>query len=245
MDADDLQSLCALGQRQLVEMEYLAAEATLVRAEQLALARGDFDTLSRLYMPLQEARRQRRQRCGEGIVELDLLAQSPSDQLDADAIVDAHPHGQLLVAGWGSVQPALRVRQLQSERGLYLETYLGAVYPIGAGRAVVFVPLADVRLPDPSKIRSIDELIDKLPAHCVVMSESELPRGSKRGDWATFALTMSLWERLHAPFLASADAEVDPLRKIEGYRRAIRVDYACELAHQKLADVARSVLKTA
>jgi hypothetical protein len=50
---------------------------------------------------------------------------------------------------------------------------------------------------------------------------------------------MSLWERLHAPFLASADAEVDPMRKIEAYRRAIQVDYACELAHQKLADVAR------
>jgi hypothetical protein len=239
MESDDLQSLCATGQRQLVEMDYLAAEATLVRAEKLALERRDFDTLSRLYMPLQEARRQRRQRCGEGIIQLDLLARSSTDQPDPDAVVDSHPHGQLLVAGWGSIEPALRVRQLQSERGLYLETYLGAVYPIGAGRAVVLVPLADMRLPDPAEIRSIDELIGKLPAHGVVMSESELPRGSKRGDWQTFALTMSLWERLHAPFLASADAEVDPMRKIEAYRRAIQVDYACELAHQKLADVAR------
>jgi hypothetical protein len=245
MESDDLQSLCATGQRQLVEMDYLAAEATLVRAEELALAHRDFDTLSRLYMPLQEARRQRRQRCGEGIVRLDLLARSSSEQPDPGAIVDSYPHGQLLVAGWGSIEPALRVRQLQSARGLYLETYLGAVYPIGAGRAVLLVPLADMRLPDPSEIGSIDELVRKIPAHCVVLSESELPQGALRADTKTFAFTMSLWEKLHAPFFASADAEVDPLRKIEGYRRAIRVDYACELAHQKLADVARALVSRA
>ena len=65
-DAGDLQALCDRGQTLLERMEYLAAEAVLVEADHLATTRGDFDTLARLYMPLQEARRQRRQRCGEG-----------------------------------------------------------------------------------------------------------------------------------------------------------------------------------
>ena len=35
----------------------------------------------------------------------------------------------------------------------------------------------------------------------------------------------------------------DPIQKIEGYRKTIAVDYACELAHQKLADVARTIAR--
>ena len=31
----------------------------------------------------------------------------------------------------------------------------------------------------------------------------------------------------------------DAMAKIEGYRKTIRVDPACELAHQKLSDIAR------
>src|SRR5438105_1866092 len=107
----ELQSLCELGQDQLMRMEYLAAEATLVRAEQLAWEQRDFDTLARLYMPLQETRRQRRQRCGEGIVRLDLMSSGADDKLGADEIVARYPQGQLLVAGWGSTAPALRVRE--------------------------------------------------------------------------------------------------------------------------------------
>jgi hypothetical protein len=35
-----------------------------------------------------------------------------------------------------------------------------------------------------------------------------------------------------------ADAEKDAIKKIQAYRRTIAVDYACELAHQKLSAVA-------
>src|SRR5438046_594463 len=94
--ADDLQAQCELGQQQLMRTEYLQAEATLADAEARAWAARDFDTLSRLYMPLQEARRQRRQRCGEGIVCLDLFATGPHDDLDARHVVENYPHGQLL-----------------------------------------------------------------------------------------------------------------------------------------------------
>jgi hypothetical protein len=56
---------------------------------------------------------------------------------------------------------------------------------------------------------------------------------------------MGLWERLHLPFLAAADMQADPVQRIEHYRRTIRVDYACELAHQKLSDVARELGRAA
>src|ERR1700751_3590270 len=120
---NDLQQLCELGQEQLMRMEYLAAEETLCRAEVIARDQRDFDTLGRLYMPLQEARRQRRQRCGEGAVCLDLLAASESDHLDAREIIGNFPIGQLLVAGWASIEPALQLRRLQREKMLYVETF--------------------------------------------------------------------------------------------------------------------------
>jgi len=225
-----------------MRMEYLEAEATLASAEADAWAARDFDTLSRLYMPLQETRRQRRQRCGEGVVRLDMLATGPEHALDPERIVTENPHGQLLVAGWGTIAPAVAVRRLAAERGLYVETFLGAVYPVGAGHAVVIVPLPET--PPPAlRPASIDQLMSKLPAHCLVMNVDELPKGSRRGTWETFAETMGMWERLHTPFLAAADMQVDPARKIEGYRTTTRVDYASELAHQKLSDVAKQLAR--
>jgi hypothetical protein len=240
--SDTLQSLCEQGQELLSRMEYLDAEATLLRAEAMALSENDLDTLSRLYMPLQEARRQIRQRCGEGIVKLDLIARDNASPLDAEKIVADYPHGQLLIADAGSIATAMKVRALARERRLYVETFLAAVYRVGVSFAVAIVGLPDVAMPDLSP-RSIDELIRALPAHSLVLSENELPRGEQRGDWKTFSFTMDWWERLHAPYLAAADMQCDPMLKIEGYRKTIRVDNACELAHQRLSDVARSAAR--
>lgn len=241
MTSDALQALCESGQEALMRMDYLRAEAALVEAERHAWELRDWDTISRLYMPLQETRRQRRQRCGEGIVALDLIAQGPDDRVDGHRVVENFPHGQLLVAGWGSIEPALRVRALQAEHGLFVETFLAAVYPVGAGRAVAIVPTADVRLPEPSPRQSVDRLVAELPPHTIVLAADALPRGSMRGTTETYARVMDLWERLHLPFLAAADIQADPVRKIEHYRRTLVVDYACELAHQKLSGVAREL----
>jgi hypothetical protein len=238
MSASPLQDLCAAGQQKLMQMQYLQAEQTLMQAEQMALGASDYDTLARLYMPLQECRRQRRQRCGEGVVRLDLVAAGPADQIAAEHVVKNYPHGQLLVAGWGTIQPAIDVRALQRRHELYVETFLAAAYPIGAGRAIAIVPTEEVRLPEPSP-RSIDELIRLLPAHSIVLSDAELPAGARKGDTATFAEVMKLWEQLHAPFLAAAAMTADPLQKIAAFRKAIQVDYACELAHQNLSDIAK------
>ncbi len=237
MSVDELQTTCEQGQALLMQMDYLRAEAVLADAEQAAWGARDFDTLSRLYMPLQETRRQRRQRCGEGVVALELIAAGPEDALDGRRVVENYPHGQLLVAGWGTLEPAREVRRLQAEHGLYVETFLAAAYPVGDGRVIVIAPTDHEPLPE-FHAETIDHLLQRLPPHCIVVAEEAVPKGIRKGTWQTYAEVMEMWERLHAPFLAAADAEVDPIRKIEGYRRVIRVDYACELAHQKLSKVA-------
>lgn len=240
--SDRLQLLCEQGQEQLSRMQYLDAQATLERAEAEAIAADDLDTLARLYMPLQETRRQIRQRCGEGIVKLDLFAKNPAETLDPEQIVAAYPHGQLLIAGFGSIEPALRVRELARQRKHYLETFLAAVFPAGGSFAVAIVPLPDVALPT-ADARPVDDLIRKLPPHSLIFAENELPKGEQRGDWKTFARVMDLWERLHAPFLAAVDMQREPRQKIEGYRKTLRVDNACELAHQKLSRTAHDLVR--
>lgn len=241
----ELQALCQQAQEQLVAMQYLAAEELLVHAESLAFAQNDFDTLARLYMPLQECRRQRRLLCGEGIVKLDLIARDANDVPDPKQIAQQFPQGQLLVAGWASIAPAIELRKVAAEKKLYLETFLAAVYEInGGGRAVAIVPNADVTLP-PAEAWAIDRLIGHLPAHSIVLPINELPVGRQRGSAETFAHTSSLWERLHLPFLSRADAAVDPHQRIELYKKTIAVDYACELAHQKLSDCASKISRNA
>lgn len=241
MTSEALQDLCETGQDALMRMDYLRAEATLADAERHAWQVRDWDTLARLYMPLQEARRQRRLRCGEGTIVLDLLSQGPDDRVDGRRVIENFPHGQLLVAGWGSIEPAVQVRALQAEHDLFVETFLAAVYPVGAGRAVAIVPTEDVRLPPPEPRQSVDSLVAQLPPHSIVLSAGDLPIGTRPGTTQTYAEVMALWERLHLPFLAAADMQADPVQKIELYRRTIRVDYACELAHQKLSGVAREL----
>jgi hypothetical protein len=239
-----LHDLCELGSELLMQTRYLEAEATLARAEAEAWAYRDWDTLARLYMPLQEARRQRRQRCGEGIVALDLVSQGPHDVLDGRRVVENFPHGQLLVAGWRSIEPAVRVRTLAAENGLYVETFLAAAYAVAGRPVVVIVPIEDCVLPN-RDFDSAEELKRELPPHSLVFANGELPRGQRKGTPGTFGEVMRLWERLHAPFLTEADAQSDAIRKIEGYRLTARVDYASELAHQKLSDVAHRLAREA
>jgi len=240
MTPSELQQECERGQELLMATEYLRAEAVLAQAESHAWDAGDFDTLARLYMPLQEARRQRRQVCGEGTVCLDLVAMNADDAINPRHIIENFTHGQLLVAGYQTIQPAVEVRRLQQQHELYLDTFLAAVYPVGNRRAVIIVPTADVALPV-AAVDSLEELARLAPPNSLVLDESKLPAGRRKGNTQTFGEVMALWERLHAPFLAAADAETDPRRKMAKYRETTRVDYACELAHQKLSDVAKSL----
>jgi hypothetical protein len=175
------------------------------------------------------------------MVCLDTWASSAADVLDAERIIRQYPQGQLLVAGWASIEPAIRVRELASQNQLYVETFLAAVYPIGGRddvrRLIAIVPQADVSLPpaDVALNGNVEALVRRLPTFSMVLTERDVPRRAQRGTAGTFALTMRLWERLHMPFLNAGAKIADPLRRIEAYRGAIRVDYACEKAHQWLA----------
>src|SRR3954447_17392790 len=102
MTSAELQEVCERGQRELMDMNYLAAERTLEAADGAAWAARDWDTLGRLYMPLQEARRQKRQRCGEGIVVLDLWAESKKDEVDARHVAEIFPTVSFWSRGGGA-----------------------------------------------------------------------------------------------------------------------------------------------
>ena len=131
-----IQGLCEKGQELLAAQEYIEAEQVLVRAERDALHQQDWDTLARLYMPLQETRRQRRQRTCEGVICFDLVSEGPGDQIVGRHVIENYPHGQLLVAGWGTLEPAMQVRRLQGRFKLFVDVLLAA-------KEVELVPCSD------------------------------------------------------------------------------------------------------
>jgi hypothetical protein len=239
----DTQQACAEGQRLLSSTRYLHAEQTLTRAETRARAGHDWDGLARLYMPLQESRRQRRQRCGEGVVRLDLLFAPGTPVPAAHDILRQYPHGQLLVAAPADLTPAAELRRLAWRENLYVDVFLAATYAIGAGTTVLIAPTDDVALP-PADVGSIDRLHALAPPHSIILAGAELPAGATPGNDATYAYTMSMWEKLHAPFLARAWSTPDAITRIDAFRRAIEVDYACERAHQDLCKTAADLART-
>jgi hypothetical protein len=245
MPDERLQAVCEMGQQLLMETRYIEAACVLAQAEQQAWSTRDFDTLARLYLPLQESRRQIRQRCGEGAVQLHRFANAPTEIHHPEQIVATCPNGQLLIGGWGSIEPAIQVRRLAMDRLLYLETFLGAVYPLTDSDPVVVVaPWEGTCLPSPQP-RTLGELRDltEVSEHCVILTLLQIPADSPRGTAQTFASVMAIWERLHQPLMATAACEANDLKRMQAYRTVLRADGACELAHQFLADIARKLAR--
>ena len=233
-----IQSLCEQGQTALLQTDYLQAERHLIAAETLAWDAKDYDALARLYMPLQEARRQRRQRCSDGVF-VTITRRSANETIDPTAIAKDHPIGQLLVAAYGSIGPVTQLRAIADQRRLYLDLPLAASYVVSGQTVVMVAPLPDTELPNADAIDSIDTLLRAAPPHSVIVPLDAIPPDQPHGDARTFGYLMNVWETLHAPFLAMADAATDPLQKLTLYRQTIRVDYACEFAHQRFSDTAR------
>lgn len=240
---EDLQELCARGQDLLERRSYVEAELLLERARRDAMQQQDWDTLARLLMPLQEARRQRRQLTLQGVFCLDLVAQGPSDQIEGRHVIENYPHGTLLVAGWGTLEAGLQTRRLQARFRILVDVLLGAVYPlIGGGHAVVVVPHENVVLPE-IRPRRLKEMASVMPHDSMIMREEDLPTGLMASSPQRIELIEGWWERLHGPFLRRARATEDPQRRVEAYSNVLRVDYACEFAHQELSDTARELAR--
>lgn len=242
--AIDIQALCQQGQQLLEANDYLPAEQVLIQAEQIARDLADWNTLSRLYMPLQEARRQRRLLCAEGVCQMDVIAPGPDEPVDVKALLSAHPQGQFLIAGYGSLAPAAEFRRLAAQAGCYADALLAAVYPIiGGAQAIVIAPHANTGLP-PAGTYTIDALMRLLPPHVILLNREDLPPAGDKSP-ATLAWVQSLWQRLHLPYLAMADNTQTPIHRIDAYRQVLTIDYACELAHQRLSDTARQIRSAA
>jgi hypothetical protein len=252
--ADDpqlLQHLCSQGSAELARTEYLAAERTLERAEEHAWRLGDFETLARLLFPLQETRRQIRQRCGEGVVRWDLVARGPGDTQDPAELVRRYPHGQLLVAGWRSFAVAGELRRRYREADLYGETFLAAAFPTTAGAGgvaaggggagiVVVVAAREYNSSHLPQVVTAEELGNAFPGPTVILDLATLPPGEHSGTPATYARVMELWERLHRPLVQAASALPDSVGKLRAFRDiTLQVDRACELAHQLASETAR------
>jgi len=136
-----------------MQTDYLRAETALAEAEREAWAAEDGTRSPRLYMPLQETRRQRASSAAKGSSGSICWRQSADQKLDPAEILRQYPHGQLLVAGWGAIEPAILIREQATRVGLYVETSSPrSTRSVPAARkpparAVVIAPLPDVRMP--------------------------------------------------------------------------------------------------
>lgn len=115
---DEIDQIMERASERLAAMRYLDCEALCRRALDLAREREDFDRYARILLPLQEARRQRRQIA----VDAGVTVLAGPERSSAEQILDAHRQGcLLLIAPPYSEADERAVRELAAERELYVE----------------------------------------------------------------------------------------------------------------------------
>lgn len=104
----------------LLAMDYLGCEALCMQALGLARAAGDFDRYSRILLPLQESRRQRRQAAVDAGIHVISGA-----RMEPAQILDPNPTGCLMLTSppYTPVDEQA-LRQLARQRGLMVEVLL-------------------------------------------------------------------------------------------------------------------------
>lgn len=114
---EPIDELMEQASQKLVAMDYLACERLCLVALALAREARDFQRYARILLPLQEARRQRRQIAADaGVVVLG------EPRLAAEQVLDAHPGGCLmLLSPPYSPDDEAAVRVLARRRGLMVE----------------------------------------------------------------------------------------------------------------------------
>ena len=144
----------------LAGMAYLRCEKLCLEALRLARQAKDFDTLGRIVLPLQEARRQRRQTA----VEAGLHVMGPPS-MDPQEICRIHPVGCLLLLDppyTDADQQA--IRQLAFDRQLYLEVLRFDESRLGQCFEEQMERVGDAALTaiasEPSPVAQVDALIE-------------------------------------------------------------------------------------
>jgi len=119
-DTQDIHQIMERASAALNATRYLDCEALCLEALSLAQDAGDYASYARILLPLQEARRLRRQTAVEAGVHV-----LSGERLEPEAILDEHPRGCLLLT-----DPPYRdedehaVRALARERELFVEVLL-------------------------------------------------------------------------------------------------------------------------
>lgn len=117
MPDDSIEQLMTEASAKLVATDYLACEALCLRALELARRAEDFETCARILMPLQEARRQRRQIAADGPMTV-----LTAPRMTPAQILEAHASGCLLLIDPPyNEQDEQAVRDEVRRRGLFIE----------------------------------------------------------------------------------------------------------------------------
>ncbi len=210
----------------LARMDYIACERLCQQALDAARRDGDWWTYSRILLPLQEARRQRRINASEGVLRLGSTSLPVdigewADQLTCGSIVLTRPH---------KVEHARALLERAREEGRYVEVLLAECSADSpTWRVVSFMT------PDPS--------VTTAPA----------PPAEWRDKWLTPAgmaavacenqhpsdYFLDLTEALGDQVIAAAMAEDDPMKQFERLERGLEVLTDHEKLHQRLTEAAR------
>lgn len=165
--ADQIDQIMEQASHELVAMSYAACERSCIEALRLAMAASDWDRFARILLPLQEARRQRRQIAEDaGVIVL-------TEKMTAEAILDQHEAGCLLLLDPPYTDAdEQQLRELARERAQFIEVlrlnqdglkaaYLAALEDRGDAA------LADLRVQDAhaDQIATLYRRLDQIGDH--------------------------------------------------------------------------------
>lgn len=229
----------------LARMDYLTCEVKCLQALVLARREQDWDSYSRILLPLQESRRQRRMIAAEAIIRLG----STDLPADPESWLIALPEGCIVVTHPHTLEDAKLLRDTAWRRRLYVEVLYAdnpASDPIW--KLTTFDgPSATCYKPAPPAA-----WIDRWLSHSAsAPGSSPAPGSSESADSAGPRLQLSTspadWFLDAAEALGDATLELaqahpyaSPAEKVDALRRCLDSVTDHEIIHQELASAART-----
>jgi len=131
------------------------------------------------------------------------------DQIPVQRVLEKYSFRPVFFAGWASIQPALEIRRLSAVTDCTSRPSSPPFIQHTEGQVLAIAP-ENSPLPAP-EARPLESLRQLSPPHAFYRRDSF--QGFSPGLLSTYSQVMSMWESIHAPFLAAADAEPDPIKK--------------------------------